>query len=107
MGIERYNEQELPEFNALKGRELGFVLSKKYWGRGLMPEAVLAVIQYLFEDVKLDFIICEHFLDNIQSCRVQEKCGFVHFKLGKCQTHYVATKDTWISVLYNINKNSY
>ncbi len=53
LGIERYNEDEFPEFAQLKCREIGYVLSKDYWGRGLMPEAVGEVIRYLFEDLGL------------------------------------------------------
>ena len=33
LGIEKYDEEKLPEFNDKSGRELGFVLSKEYWGR--------------------------------------------------------------------------
>ena len=48
LGIEFYREDDFPELASLKGRELGYVLSKDYWGLGLMPEAVKAVIDYLF-----------------------------------------------------------
>ena len=99
LGIEEYSEAELPEYHDEMGRELGFVLSKDYWGRGLMPEAVNAVIKYLFDELELDFIICGHFTDNVRSGRVQEKCGFRHLKLVKYETRYGAVKDTWISIL--------
>mgnify|MGYP004677150477 FL=1 len=78
LGIECYNEKQFSELSEYKGREIGCVLSKAYWGQGLMPEAVSEVIRYLFEDCGLDFIIYEYFLYNRQSARVQEKCGF-HF----------------------------
>ena len=99
LGIEKYDEEELPEYSEKLGREIGYVLSKDYWGRGLMPEAVGAVIKYLFEVVKLDFIVCGHFADNSQSKRVQEKCGFKHLKLIKYETRYGAIKDTWVTIL--------
>lgn len=99
LGIEKYNETELPEFNEKIGREIGYVLSKAYWGKGLMPEAVRAVIDYLFDECKLDFIICGHFTDNDQSKRVQEKCGFKHYKLVKYETRYGIVKDSWVSIL--------
>ena len=44
LGIEKYDEEKLPEFSDKSGRELGFVLSKDYWGNGYMAEAVRAVI---------------------------------------------------------------
>lgn len=99
LGIEKYSEKDLPEFDNQPGREIGYVLSKNYWGQGLMPEAVNAVIKYLFEVEKLDFIVCGHFIDNYQSQRVQEKCGFQHYKMVKFTTRYGIVKDCWLSLL--------
>ena len=39
LGIEAYNEAQFPELRDRRGRSLGYVLSKDYWGQGLMPEA--------------------------------------------------------------------
>ena len=100
LGIERYNEEKLPEFADKRCREIGYVLSKAYWGRGLMPEAVQRVIAYLFQEVKLDAIICGHFLSNRQSARVQEKCGFHHYAFGKYETRLAAVVDDETNVLY-------
>ena len=36
------------EYENLVGREIGYVLSKDYWGKGLMPEAVNRVIKFCF-----------------------------------------------------------
>lgn len=80
LGIEKYDENVLKEFAHLRGREIGYVLAREYWGRGLVPEAVKAVISYLFEEVGLDFISCSYFVFNTQSKRVQEKCGFHYYK---------------------------
>lgn len=44
LGIECYNEENYPEFNSFQGREIGYVLSKDFWGQDIMPEAVKAVI---------------------------------------------------------------
>lgn len=99
LGVEEYDEEKLPEFADRCGRELGFVLAKPCWGRGLMPEAVQAVIRYLFDEVGLDFLVCCHFADNAQSCRVQEKCGFRHYKLIQSETRYGLVKDAWASIL--------
>ena len=99
LGIEEYDEKVLPEYDEKFGREIGYVLSKAHWGMGLMPEAVNAVKQYLFENVKLDFIVCCHFTDNDQSKRVQEKCGFKHLRIKKSETRYGIVKDSWVSIL--------
>ena len=73
LGIETYDLEKYPEFATLQGRSIGYVLSKDYWGRGFMPEAVKAVQKYLFEDVGLDFLLISHFIWNGQSRRVIQK----------------------------------
>ncbi len=74
------NEQELCN---LKTKEIGYVLSKAYWGQGLMPEAVHAVIKYCFDVLGLDAVTAGHFVENNQSKRVIEKNGFTYFSQGE------------------------
>lgn len=100
LGIEEYSEKNYPELSDLVGREIGYVLSKEYWGRGLMPEAVNAVIKYLFETVQLDFILVGHFRWNKQSARVIEKCGFKYIKSVKYETRYATVEDSDECILY-------
>lgn len=104
LGIELYNEERFPEFADLKCREIGYVLSKAYWGNGFMPEAVNEVLRYLFEDAGLDVIFCGHFLSNHQSARVQEKCGFRHYAYGKYETKFGTVEDDELNIL---TKNDY
>ena len=66
----------------LQGREVGYVLSRDYWGRGLMPEAVKAVMDYCFSVLNYDYLTCGHFDTNDRSRRVCEKCGFRFLKNG-------------------------
>lgn len=100
LGIEKYNEDHYPELANLSGREIGYVLSKDYWGRGLMPEAVKAVIQYLLETMQLDFILVGHFDWNRQSARVIEKCGFQYVKTVPYETRYGTAESAREYVLY-------
>ena len=99
VGIEEYSEESLPEPKGF-GREIGFVLSKDYWGKGLMPEAVREVIRYLFEEAGLDFIVCAHFIKNTQSARVQEKCGFHFLKNSIRQTRLGTEEPSVENILY-------
>ncbi len=99
LGVDFYNEEKLPEFADLRGRELGFVLAKDCWGRGLMPEAVKRVERYLFEDVGLDFLLCAHFRENGRSARVQQKCGFTFYKLGVNRTGLGSVQEICINLL--------
>ena len=100
VGIEKYKENVFPEYANLKGREIGFVLSKAYWGKGIMPEAVKAVIKYCFEDLGCDFLICGHFVWNTQSKRVQQKCGFRYLKTIDYVTRMGTHEQTDENVLF-------
>ena len=65
-----------PETESCKS--IGYVLGKDYWGRGLMTEAVNAVMDYAFRVMKLRLLTITHFTINQRSKRVIEKCGFVY-----------------------------
>ena len=101
LGVEEYREALYPELAALQGRSIGYVLSKDYWGQGLMPEAVNAVTHWLFDAVKLDFIFVGHFDWNSRSRRVIEKCGFRYLTSTKYETRYGTTETTMDYVLYH------
>lgn len=88
----------------LQGREIGYVLNKDYWGRGLMPEAVKAVIAYCFKELDFDWLICGHFTWNDQSRRVVEKCGFRYVKDVIHHTRFGTEEATKLYVLYNPHK---
>ena len=99
LGIEAYDEERFPEFQGKQCREIGYVLSKEYWGQGLMTEAVKEAIRYLFEDVGLDVIFCGYFLFNSRSRRVQEKCGFRYYAAGKWETRIGTVEDDIVNIL--------
>ena len=99
LGIEKYDEEKFPELTDIRCREIGYVLSKDYWGQGLMPEAVTEVIRYLFEELKLDAILCGHFLSNHRSQRVQEKCGFRHYAYGTYKTKFDTIEEDETNIL--------
>lgn len=105
LGIEKYGmEDVLSEFFDYKGREIGFVLSKNYWGQGLIPEAVKAVIDYLFNEKNLDFIMCGYFIFNVQSKKVQVKCGFKPYRKLIIDTKMGTKEEGVLSLLVNPNK---
>ncbi|MBM7553048.1 GNAT family N-acetyltransferase [Thalassobacillus pellis] len=55
--------------------ELGYVLSKEYWGQGLITEAARAIISFGFENLDLVRIQARCFLENKGSERVMKKLG--------------------------------
>ena len=100
LGIELLGElEELPP--SFKGREIGYVLSKSYWGQGLMPEAVQAVMDYCFTELKYEFLTCAHFVHNKRSRRVIEKCGFQFLKDVKNETRYGTVEDSRLYICFN------
>ena len=106
LGIEKYGlEDKLTEFNNYKGRELGYVLSKEYWNKGIMTEAVRGIIDYLFNELDYDFLLCGHFDFNNQSRRVQEKCGFVPYRKLVFDTRLGTKEPGILSILKNPKKD--
>ena len=99
LGIESYKEDEFPELEQLRGRSIGYVLSKDFWGRGLMPEAVKAVQAYLFEEAGFDFLVVSHYVWNGQSRRVIQKSGFKYLKTIQLNTRYNTVEDTLVYLL--------
>ena len=81
------------------------MLSKDYWGKSIMPEAVKAVINYLFNELNLDFLTCGYYVFNNQSKRVQEKCGFKPYRKLVIETKLGTKEKSILNLLLNPNKN--
>lgn len=54
---------------------IGYVLSKKYWNKGIMTEALQEVLNYLFKKVGFHRIQSMHDIDNPASGKVMLKNG--------------------------------
>lgn len=55
--------------------EIGYVLNRRFWGKGLAAEAIRAVMRVGFFDLNLHRIEAKYMIGNAQSRRVMEKCG--------------------------------
>lgn len=53
----------------------GFWLGRRYWGQGLMTEAVTVVMDYAFDDLDFETLAFANGLGNVASRRVKEKTG--------------------------------
>lgn len=72
-----------------QARMLGYALSEAHWGKGLMTEAVRAVLSFCFahEDVRLISAYC--YPENRRSKRLLQHCGFVYEGcLRDCELRY-------------------
>ena len=106
LGVKKYGlEEKLTEFDGYIGREIGYVLSKAFWGQGLMTEAVRAVINYLFDTLDYDFLTCGYFDFNLRSKRVQEKCGFKPYRKLLLDTQLGTQEPTVLNLLINPHKD--
>lgn len=63
----------------LKKAELGFWLMREFWGKGIITESVLPVLEYGFKKMHLKKIEAEVETENLMSIRVLKKLQF-HYK---------------------------
>lgn len=61
-----------------RSAEVGYSLSRAYWNRGIMTEALQAVLKFGFDSLSLNRIEAQHESDNPASGRVMEKAGMRH-----------------------------
>ncbi|WP_242829458.1 GNAT family N-acetyltransferase [Butyrivibrio fibrisolvens] len=59
----------------IEAAEIGYCMSKNYWGQGIMPEALKSVADYLFDVVELNRVAACHDANNPKSGRVMDKAG--------------------------------
>ncbi|WP_310442879.1 GNAT family protein [Tissierella sp.] len=67
---------KLEELKGKVGKSMSFSISKNYQRKGLMLEAVTAVVKHLFDIEGMDYIQCGHFPFNTASEMLQKKLGF-------------------------------
>ena len=60
-----------------KNAELGYWLAEKYWGQGIMPEAIRQIVEYAFSTFDINRIFARPYGNNPKSHRVLEKAGFL------------------------------
>ncbi|NUN63274.1 GNAT family N-acetyltransferase [Pseudanabaena biceps] len=84
--------------------ELGYALSRDYWGQGLMTEAAKAAIAFGFHVMHLQRIQGYCAVENISSARVLEKSGL---EFEGILRNYVFTKESaWDVKMYAIISKS-
>ena len=60
------------------GAAAGYCMSRAHWRKGIMPEALCALIGFLFDEVGFNRIEADHDPNNPASGRVMEKSGMRH-----------------------------
>ena len=54
---------------------MGYCMSKAHWGKGIMTEALTAIIDFFFDQVGFNRVDADHDVNNPASGRVMEKSG--------------------------------
>ncbi len=55
--------------------EIGYCIGRRWWHRGIVTEALTAVIAYLFDEVGMNRVAARHDPNNPHSGGVMRKCG--------------------------------
>lgn len=85
--------------------EIGYWIGKPYWGQGLIPEAVKALLSRCFNELGLDAVWCGYYDGNLKSKRVCEKCGFKYYHTNNDVTSPLGDKRT--EHFYKMTKEDY
>jgi len=90
--------------------EIGYCIGRRWWHRGIMSEALAAVIDYLFSEVGINRIAAKHDPNNPHSGGVMRKCGMKYegttrssYKnnQGICDAaHYAILRNEWKKSTY-------
>ena len=106
-----------PVDKELKGKEISFSLSEKYWGLGIMKEALNFAIPYIFEKYWIDNLYCCCFKDNDKSKSVALGMGFNFIKEflyedipnsePKMVDYYTLNKNNFYHFKYDFTKEQY
>ena len=72
MGFVNYHHRETWNHRL----EVGFLLGRPYWKRGLMSEALDAVLEYCFERLEIERVEVTMSPDNDNAVRLAERLGF-------------------------------
>lgn len=88
--------------------EIGYCLSRKHWNKGIMTEALIGVLRFLFSEVGFRRVMLRHAAENPASGMVMRKAGLkeegvsremLKNKQGTFSdiVQYAALRDEWLS----------
>lgn len=78
--------------------EIGYCMQHELWNKGIMTEAVSAVINYLFSQVNVHRVEIDFDSDNPASGKVAQKCGLL--LEGTRRESYKKPSGEWADVCY-------
>ncbi len=85
--------------------EMGYWIGVPYWNHGYTSEAARAVVQFAFQELKLNRVYASHFSRNPASGRVMQKIGMQYE--GTLREHFVRWAEPEDLVYYGILKSEW
>lgn len=85
---------------AVGSAEIGYVLGREHWGKGLMTELLAAFVRFGFEKLRLKRISAELDPRNAASVKVLERVGFTREGLRRCD--YFSKGEVTDTALYGM-----
>ena len=86
-------------------KEIGMLLNEDYWGKGIMTEAMKAIVKYCFDELNQQTVIAGYYEPNTGSGKVQQKCGFKEYGLIENYTTWYLTGEKCSRINTKITKN--
>lgn len=88
-------------------RDIGWYIDPNYQKKGYATEAAIAAIDYMFKEVEINNIFSGAVKDNIPSCKIFEKLGFI--KVGEVEedSPYTFYDGKLIFSKYELSKEYY
>lgn len=87
-----------------KNAEIGYFLSKRYRGKGIITKSIIIIVDYIFRNFDIIRIYAEPLAKNIASRKVLENAGFICEAVLK---NYVVKQDTVLdSCIYSLLKEN-
>ena len=82
--------------------EVGYFLKHSAWGQGYATEVCNRMLQFAFQDARLDAVVASVHEKNIASKYVLEKSGFLYLGRTQCwgkdSPIYKITRDAWVEL---------
>ncbi|MCH5304702.1 MAG: GNAT family N-acetyltransferase [Ruminococcus sp.] len=109
--VEKSSGQAIGNISVVKINEptscmkIGYCLGEKFWHNGIMTEAFMRVIKFLFEEVGCNRIEATHDVSNPNSGKVMEKCGLKYE--GTLRQSSVNNQGVYDCVVRSILKSEY
>jgi len=70
-------------FDATNKLESGYILDSAYWRQGFGKEICNGLIQYCFNNLRIETVVSRMYAENDRSVKLSEKCGMKRVNTGE------------------------